>query len=152
MEVFKIKKRISSRGVIIENNNVYAIFRRKLKDDGTKKEYYVIPGGGINENETLEDNVIREMKEELSVDVKIKGYLGKDENKDSIAYFFSCEIIGGIPKLSGEELERCSESNYYEIRKISINDLNKIDILSIDMILKAIDIEYTEKEVVKKYL
>lgn len=137
-------KRVSSRGIIIEDGSVYAMFRRRIKDDGTVKEYYVIPGGGIEENETLEENVIREMKEEFSVDVKIDGYLGKDEGEDTIAHFFACSIVNGIPCLGGEELERCTESNYYEIRKVSINDLDKVDILSVDMIIKAYRGEYTE--------
>lgn len=139
-----MNKRVSSRGIIIEDGSVYAMFRRRIKDDGTVKEYYVIPGGGIEENETLEENVIREMKEEFSVDVKIDGYLGKDEGEDSIAHFFACSIVNGIPCLGGEELERCTESNYYEIRKVPINNLDKVDILSVDMIIKAYKGEYTE--------
>lgn len=139
-----MEKRVSSRGIIIEDGKVYAMFRRRIKDDGTIKEYYVIPGGGINENETLEENVIREMKEEFSVDVKIKGYLGKDESDETIAHFFSCSIINGTPKLGGEELERCTEQNYYEIRKVAIEDLDKVDILSTNMIMKASKEEYIE--------
>lgn len=137
MERKSMEKRVSSRGIIIEGEYVYAMFRRRKKEDGTYKEYYVLPGGGINENETLEENVVREMKEEFSVDVKVEKYLGRDESEDSIAHFFSCSIVNGVPVLGGEELERCSESNYYEIRKIPIKDLDKIDILAKDMILKA---------------
>ena len=140
-----MEKRVSSRGIIIEDDNVYAMFRRRIKDDGIIKEYYVIPGGGINENETLEENVIREMKEDFSVDVKIKGYLGKDESDETIAHFFSCSIINGTPKLGGEELERCTEQNYYEFRKVAIEDLDKVDILSTDMIMKAFKEEYIEQ-------
>lgn len=139
------EKRISSRGIIIEGNYVYLMFRRRIKENGEQKEYYVIPGGGINEKETLEDNVIRELKEEFSVDVKIKGYLGKDEGEDSIANFFSCEIINGNPKLGGEELDRCSESNYYEIRKVKIDELDNIDVMGRDMIIKAYNNSYIER-------
>lgn len=141
-----MEKRVSSRGIIIEDDYVYAMFRRRIKDDGTVKEYYVIPGGGIEENETLEENVTREMKEEFSVDVRINGYLGKDEGEDSIAHFFACSITNGIPCLGGEELERCTESNYYEIRKVPIKDLDKIDILSTDMIMRAYNKEYIERD------
>ena len=140
-----MEKRISSRGIIIEDDYVYAMFRRRIKDDGTIKEYYVIPGGGIEKNETLEENLLREMKEEFSVDVKINGYLGKDEGEDSIANFFSCSIINGTPTLGGEEKERCAENNYYEIRKVPIKDLDKIDILAKDMIMKAYNKEYIER-------
>lgn len=129
-----MKKRISSRGIIINGYNVYTLFRRKIKDDGTIQEYYVIPGGGINENESLIENVLREMKEEFSINVKVIGYLGHYEGEDSIAHFFHCEIIDGEPILGGEELERCSESNYYEIRQIPIKDLDNMTISSKDMI------------------
>ena len=42
------EKRISSRGIIIEENYVYLMFRRRIKENGEQKEYYVIPGRGIN--------------------------------------------------------------------------------------------------------
>lgn len=63
--------------------------------------------------------------------------MGKDEGEDAIANFFSCEVINGIPTLDGEELERCSESNYYEIRKVRISELDKIDVMGRNMIIKA---------------
>lgn len=132
-----MNKRISSRGIIIDGDYFYAMFRRRIKDDGTVKEYYVIPGGGLEEGETLEENVIRELKEEFSVDVVINDYLGRDENEDSIANFFSVKIVNGEPKLGGEELTKCNEKNYYEIRKVSINDIDNIDIMAKDMIMKA---------------
>jgi len=69
------------------------------------------------------------MKEEFLVDVDVLNYLGSDETDESIANFFLCKIINGIPKLSGEELERCSENNYYEIRKVKLSDLDKINVL-----------------------
>ena len=42
-------KRISSRGIIIQDDKLLTIFRRKIKD-GEVKEYYVIPGGGLEVN------------------------------------------------------------------------------------------------------
>lgn len=138
-----MNKRVSSRDIIIENDYVYLMFRRRIKENGEMKEYYVIPGGGINENETLEENVKREVKEEFSVDVKINGYIGKDESEETIANFFSCSIISGTPKLGGEELDRCTESNYYEVRKVKIEDLDKIDVMGKDMIIKAFNKVYT---------
>ncbi len=134
-----MNKRVSARGIIIEDNEVYLMFRKKILDDGSIKEYYVIPGGGININESLEDCLKRELKEELSIDIKINSYLGYDESKDTIAHFYSCSIINGIPSLGGEELERCSKSNYYEIRKVKIEDLDNIDVIAKDIIIKAVN-------------
>lgn len=132
-----MNKRISSRAIIIENNKLLTFFRRKNKD-GKIKEYYSLPGGGQEKGETLEENVIRELKEEFNVDIKIIDYLGKKESDNYIEHFFYCTIINGIPKLSGEELERNCQDNYYELRYININEIDKIDIFYKDMINKAV--------------
>ena len=132
-----MNKRISSRAIIIENNKLLTFFRRKNKD-GKIKEYYSLPGGGQEKGETLEENVIRELKEEFNVDIKIIDYLGKKESDNYIEHFFYCTIINRIPKLSGEELERNCQDNYYELRYININEIDKIDIFYKDMINKAV--------------
>ena len=46
--------------------------------------------------------MLKRIKEELNVDINILGYVGKAEDDTSITYFH-CEIISGIPVLSGEE-------------------------------------------------
>ena len=128
--------RIRSGGIIIEDNYVYLFYRRKILEDGTIKEYYAIPGGGIELGETKEEAVIRELKEEFTVDVEIIKYLGCNNEKNE--HFFHCRIINGIPKLGGEELERMSEKNYYEIRKVPVDSLEELDLLHKDMILKCL--------------
>ena len=56
-----MEKRVSARAIIIEDGKLLTMFRRKKKEDGSYQEYYAIPGGGLEENETLK-NVIREIK------------------------------------------------------------------------------------------
>lgn len=101
-----IEKRVSVRGIIIEDDEVYTIFRRIVNDDNSFKEYYVIPGGGSEKGETLEETLRRELKEELSIDVDIIGYLGCDESDTSIAQFFKCRILNGIPTLGGRRIRK----------------------------------------------
>ena len=86
-------KRISVRGIIIEDDEVYTIFRRKIRNDGVVNEYYVIPGGGMKREETLQEALKRELKEELSIDVDIIGYLGCDDNDTSVAHFLNVEYL-----------------------------------------------------------
>lgn len=131
-----MKKRVSSRAIIIEDGKLLAMFRRKIKEDGSVKEYYVIPGGGLEENETLEENVIRELKEEFSVDIEVIKFLSTEEYDDTIANYFLCKIVNGTPKLGGEELDRMSPENYYEIRYIDLNDIDNYDINAKDIIKK----------------
>lgn len=139
-----MEKRISSRAIIIDDDSVLAIFRRKRKD-GVVKEYYVIPGGGLEDGETLEENVIRELKEEISVDIEILGYLGIVEREDTIGHYFHCKITNGTPVLGGEEKDRMSEDNYYEIKWLKLNEIEKYDLSAIDKIKMAINHEYIER-------
>lgn len=127
-------KRVSSRAIIIEDNKLLTMFRRKIKNDGSVKEYYVIPGGGLEEGETLEENVIRELKEKFNVDIEIIKFLWTEEYDDTIANYFLCKIVNGTPKLGGEELDRITPENYYEIRYIDLNDIDCYDINAKDII------------------
>lgn len=129
-----MNKRVSSRAIIIEDGKLLAMFRRKIKSDGSVKEYYVIPGGGLEEGETLEENVIRELKEEFNVDIEIIKFLGTEEYEDTIANYFLCKIVNGTPKLGGEELERMTPQNYYEIKYIDLREIDCYDINAKDII------------------
>ena len=144
-----MEKRVSARAIIIEDGELLAMFRRKKKDDGSYKEYYVIPGGGVEDNETLEETCVREIKEEFNVDVKILGYLGSDEKDTTIGHFFHAEIIDGVPALGGEENDRNNPDNYYEIRRINTDMLDDFNIDAKDLIIKAKNKEYVEVDNVK---
>jgi len=144
-----MEKRVSARAIIIEGNEILTMFRRKKKDDGNYKEYYVIPGGGVEDGETLEETCIREIKEEYNVDIKVLGYLGSDEKETTIGHFFHAEIIDGVPTLGGEESDRNNPDNYYEIRRINIDKLDDYDIDAKEFINKAKNCEYIGVDNVK---
>lgn len=65
------------------------------------KNHYDFPGGFIDPDETAEQAVIREAKEELSVDVKITRYLGNvpdlygELNQPTLNFIYLAEIIEG---------------------------------------------------------
>ena len=132
-----MEKRVSSRAIIINDNKLLTMYRRKLLSDGTYKEYNVIPGGGVEEGETLEDTVIRELKEEMCVDIKVLNYLGYREDEKSIEHYYKCEIVSGELKVGGEESKKNSETNYYEIKYIDIDKLEDYDVYGIECIKKA---------------
>ncbi len=121
-------KRINARAIILDQDDVILMFRRKINNNKIK-EYYAIPGGGKEKDETLEECVIREIKEEFNLDIKPIEQLGIVEDENNIGYIYSTEILGGNLQLGGEEKEGNKEDNYYEIRKIKINDIDKYDIL-----------------------
>ena len=121
-------KRVSARGLVVTDKGLAVIFRRKINEQGTK-EYYVVPGGGINEGEDIIEGLKRELEEELDIEIEVNDLAFKVETDERIEYFYNCKYISGDFKLNGEELDRMSESNYYEPTFIKIDEINKYDIM-----------------------
>ena len=140
--------RKTSRAIIIHDNKLLVFFRRKFIN-GKEITYYAIPGGHLEDSETLEETCIREIKEELNLDISLLGYLGKLVVDGIEEYYFHAKIIGGEICFGGEELERQSYDNYYEIRWISINDIDNSDIRAIDLIKKAVGFRYEDRYIFK---
>lgn len=130
-------KRISSRAIIFKEDQVLLMFRRKRQKDGTLKEYYVVPGGGWEGDETLENNAIRELKEEMNIDIAITNFVGLEVTEYGCANYFLAEILKGIPQLGGEEKEKNCYENFYEPQYISISQLDKFDVVGKDFIKRA---------------
>ena len=120
-------KRVSVRGIVETEKGLAVIFRRKIKGD-KKVEYYVIPGGGVENSEDLETALKRELEEELNIEVNIKDLAFKIETEDRIEYFYDCEYISGSFELNGEEIERNTKENYYEPTFISVDKINEMSI------------------------
>ena len=75
--------------VVLEGNNLLLVKRRFDPFKG----YWVLPGGHVENNETVEEAVIREVKEETGVETKIVSLIGVFSSPDrdprhniSIAY------------------------------------------------------------------
>ena len=134
-------KRVNGRAIIIDGDEIILMFRRKIKD-GKVKEYYAIPGGGKEGNETIEECVKREINEEFNLDVEVKEFLGKVEDDKNIGYIYNAKIIGGTLKLGGEELEHNNEENYYEVQRVKLSEIDNIDLLEENkaLIRKAIEL------------
>jgi len=120
-------KRISVRGIVVTEKGLAVIFRRKINGDNIK-EYYVIPGGGVENTEDLEEALKRELKEELNIEVDIKDLAFKVETDERIEYFYNCEYISGTFELNGEEIERNTETNYYEPTFIKIEKMDEYNV------------------------
>ncbi len=136
-----LEKRHVARGITFFDDKVLLLHRIR-KENSEYLEYYAIPGGGKEDKETLEDAVVRELKEEASIKVKINSYLGKETYATGVCYYYFTEYQSGSIELGGEEKAQNNPDNFYEIKLIKVSELPKIETLGIakDMILKAYNI------------
>ena len=84
-------------GIILMQGGIALMHRKDVKKRKDIQEYYTFPGGGLEENETLEEGTIREIKEEFGIDVKVvkKLYEIKSEKFNQKEIFFLCEYVSG---------------------------------------------------------
>lgn len=86
----KIAKRKRARAIIVNNDKLVSMYR-EFED----RSFYVFPGGGMENDETEEECVIREVYEEFGIMVKPIKKVYVYENEKSIEYFYLCEWISG---------------------------------------------------------
>ena len=137
-----LKKRKVSRGIVFFDDKVLLLYRKRLENN-KYLEYYAIPGGGIEKDETKEEACLRELFEETSIKTNIITYLESEEYDTGICYYYLVKYISGDIKLGGEELEKNNPDNYYEVRLVPVSELDNIYIYG-----KGSEII---KEVYKKY-
>ena len=94
-------KRIRAVAILIKDNKVLLIHRKN------EKEYFVFPGGGVENGETVEQAVVRELKEETTINVKIDRLLYHHiYDNDTELFFFLCDYISGEAKLADDSPEK----------------------------------------------
>ena len=76
--------------ILIENDRVALIERHRAGLD-----YFVFPGGGVDEGETPEQAAIREAMEELGVEVAIKRKVAVIHFDQSTQVYYLVERVGG---------------------------------------------------------
>jgi len=117
-------------GLILQNNKLLICQRPKFKDHPLKWEF---PGGKIKQNETSEDALIREINEELSINIF--------NYNELISYSFNYSDLGKavfinfylIKNFTGKIL-----NNFHnQLKWIEIKDIREYDFLEGD--LKIID-------------
>ena len=116
---------IRAAAVIIKNNKILLIHRFNHGE-----EYYVLPGGGVETEETPENAVIREAKEEAGLNIKIAKKLWEypSEKDHRMHHVFLATDFNGELKLGGVESKINNPTNSYILEW---HDLDKISALTI---------------------
>jgi 8-oxo-dGTP diphosphatase len=121
----KIIKRAADAVILDNNGNVVLIKRRYPPFRGQ----LALPGGIVEENETPRKTIIREVKEETNLDVKIEKEIGiydakgRDPRGPVTSTAFLCSITGDVSQLKLKGGDDAIDANF-----IPIGELTEIDL------------------------
>ena len=97
---------------IIYKNNKFLIAKRNIKK--SQGGLWEFPGGKIEKNETYEQALIREIKEEFNADIKIDRYIGENihnyPEKEIKLIFYKATLLS-------EKIELIEHEDYKWITK-----------------------------------
>ncbi|KKU28536.1 MAG: Phosphohydrolase, MutT/nudix family protein [Candidatus Amesbacteria bacterium GW2011_GWA2_47_11b] len=115
--------------VIIKDGQILLIHRKK---DG--HEYWVFPGGGVEDYETPEETMVREIKEETNQTIlSFKPLFNEafEVNGNGLRhnYFYSCQIDGAELLLTGEEASKQSEHDWYNPEWVELSEFPALEVL-----------------------
>jgi 8-oxo-dGTP diphosphatase len=126
------KNRMRAAAVLIENGLIAMIERQRAG-----QLFYVFPGGHVENDETPSDAVIREVKEELGLDVRILRLAARSTYLDNPHVYFLVERIGGeFGSGEGNELSRSPNSERGSVTPVwlALADLGAIIIYPAHMV------------------
>ena len=109
MVYMKQRQRCRVGGVIVDGDDsgggrVLLLYRFNPGRSGGDREYYVLPGGGVEEGETVLEAVEREVEEETSLDVVVERELYRLIDRrpgagNAEEMFYLCRYISGTPTI-----------------------------------------------------
>ena len=104
----KIRPRVRVAGILIEDGRILLIEHPKHD-----KKYWLVPGGGVDWGESASEALIREFKEETSLDIEVEKFLfisetiAPDRQKHVINLYFKIKKVensSNIMKLGEEKI------------------------------------------------
>lgn len=110
--------------IIIQNGTLLVLHRQKPGQD-----YYILPGGGVELDESFQDACIREVKEETGLDVLHLQLVYRYHSKAGEEHYFLTRIPPEEPVLGGSEAKRQSPTNVYAFEWVDAEQLEGINLL-----------------------
>ena len=104
----KIRPRVRVAGILIEDDRILLIEHTK-----NNRKFWLVPGGGVDWGESAAEALIREFKEETSLDIEVEKFLfisetiAPDKQKHVINLYFKIKKVensSNIMKLGEEKI------------------------------------------------
>jgi 8-oxo-dGTP diphosphatase len=113
-------------GAIILDDHLIALIERFREGN----HYFVFPGGGIEENESQEDAVVREVLEETGLDVVVDRLIAEVHYQDEKQFYYLVQIVGGdFGSGKGKEMLGLAPPDWGTYRSVwkNISELSVLD-------------------------
>lgn len=130
--------RLTVDGLIINDNNEFILIKRKNPPFQSK---WALPGGFVEYGETVESALLREIKEETGLRVKILSIIGvfskpnRDPRAHTVSIAYLTKAVGGKMKASDDASDIILTKSikkkelafdHYEIIKTGLKIFNKL--------------------------
>ncbi len=108
--------RIAVSALIFDGEHILLALRRDI-------EWWNLPGGGMEDGETVDEALRREVSEETGLEVEVGQLVGvySKPQKQEVVLTFRCNVTGGTPIATEESLE----CRYFDPTNLPINTLPK---------------------------
>lgn len=147
----RLKLRVS--GIIIHDNKILI----EVYSDGV----YFLPGGTINMNETSEDAIIRELKEEIDKDFIIDSLVSiceefyfnhLNEKTHGINFYYEMKFKN-IDDINSIDMDRLEDDhgymNQHHYKWIDIKDLDSINLVPVEIKKEISTGSYQKHKIIK---
>ena len=114
-----IKNRATA--IIIRAGKLLLIQRHK-----PGRDFYVLPGGGVNQEESFEEACIREVKEETGLDALALRLVSRYITLEKEENYYLVEVPPGEPVLGGAEALRQSPQDSYSFVWVETHQLESL--------------------------
>jgi 8-oxo-dGTP pyrophosphatase MutT (NUDIX family) len=118
-----MSKRIRCRAIIFVDDKIVSMYRER---EG--RIFYTFPGGGMEENESEEICVKREVMEEFGIVVEPRKIIYECNFNNLNQCYIVCDWVDGeVHVTDGEEYDRMTEENQYYPTTIDVDRLAEYD-------------------------
>lgn len=137
-------KRETSRGLLImkdKNEKECLALIHRLKPSKINPQiiddFFVVPGGGVEDGEKIEETAVREIQEELGVQAEVVRILYTQENETNIHNYFLCKYIDGeFGSGTGPEFmdsEYTNKGGKYIPTLIPLDEIHNINLVPMEL-------------------
>ncbi|MGT2828590.1 NUDIX domain-containing protein [Streptococcus hillyeri] len=111
--------------ILLDKTGQFIVLIKRIKPD---KTYLVFPGGGIEAGETPRQAALRELSEELAIQVPSEAIRAEMQQQDGWLFLIQSQESVGPLAIHGEEAERSTPKNQYLPHWISLEEMAELSI------------------------